>query len=92
MATTSRSTNQQIYDVAVIFTLCNTDREVADEFVGARDLTALDPAIIEVVMGVVAQRSHEAYRSGVNLVRAILDAAGLVDQYSIEDVHVEGVA
>jgi hypothetical protein len=92
MATTTRSADQQIYDVTVVFTLHNTDREVADEFVAARDLTEIDPATIEIVIDIVASSDHEAYRCGVNLVRATLDAAGLVDQYSLGDVRLEVVA
>jgi len=79
----------RIYDIIVVIALQNTDREVADEFVAARDVRELDPATIEVTQDVVAQTDHEAYRCGVNLVSAILDAAGLVDQYSFGDVRLE---
>lgn len=78
-----------IYDVSVLFTLENTDREVANEFATARDVTAHDAATIEVVQSVVAPDIPAAYHRGVALVRAILGAAGLPDQYSIEDVSVE---
>lgn len=95
MPTTSRSpvtTTDTIYEVSVVFTLHNTDREVADEFVAARDLTEIDPTTLEVVRDVVAPTTEAAYRRGVNLVCAVLDAAGLVDQYSLGDIRVEVVA
>ncbi|TKX37087.1 hypothetical protein EXE51_08440 [Halorubrum sp. CGM5_25_10-8B] len=79
----------QIYDVVVVIALQDTDRELADEFVAARDVRELNPATIEVTQNVVARTDHEAYRCGVNLIRAILDAAGLVDQYSLGDVRPE---
>jgi 6-phosphogluconate dehydrogenase len=76
-----------IYDIVVVITLQNTDREIADEFVAARDVRELDSGTIEVTQDVVARTDHEAYRCGVNLVSAILDAAGLVDQYNLGDVR-----
>lgn len=91
MATTSSTTDQQIYEAAVVFTLQNTNREVADEFVAARDVRELAPATIEVVLDIVAPTNHDAYRSGVNLVRATLDAADLIDQYSLGDARLEAL-
>lgn len=75
-----------IYDVSVLFTLENTDREVADEFVGAREVIAHDGVTIEVTHTVVAPDSRAAYHRGLTLVEAILNAAGLPNQYSIETV------
>jgi 6-phosphogluconate dehydrogenase len=83
------TTPTEIYDIVIVLTLQNTDHEIADEFVTARDVRELDPATIEVTQDVVARTDHEPYRCGVNLVSAILDAAGLVDQYSFGEVRLE---
>lgn len=83
--------NQRVYDVTVRISITRTNREVAEEFVMAKSVTSVDLDTIEVVQDVVAPDEWEAYRRVCNLVSAILDAAGMPDQYRLKDISVQKV-
>lgn len=79
-----QSQSQSSYATAVLITLEQPDRTVTEAFGSARTVTEHDSTTVEVVHDVIAPSKGAAARRGVNLVAAILDAAGLQDQFSIE--------